>query len=121
MRPTNDITVTISGALPLAGTYVLSADKAERLARYVSDLARDTGEPLSATAVLPELADDIQRPATILKGLRYRSGLTQKQLAEQLGIKQHHISEMESGKRAISKDMAKRLAAALNTQWKMLL
>jgi len=50
------------------------------------------------------------RPGEVLKGFRLRDGFTQRGLAEQLGIAQHHISEMESGKRAISRKMAERLA-----------
>jgi Plasmid maintenance system antidote protein len=49
-------------------------------------------------------------PGQVLKGFRLRDGLTQRELAKQLGIAQHHVSEMERGKRAISKKMAERLA-----------
>ena len=48
-------------------------------------------------------------------------GLTQAQLAEKIHIKPHHISEMENGKRTIGKEMAKRLAKALNTGYKVFL
>ena len=53
-----------------------------------------------------------------LAGARFREGLTQKQLAEMIGIRPHHISEMEHGKRTIGKEMAKKLAAALNANYK---
>lgn len=58
-----------------------------------------------------------------LQGLRHREGLTQKQLAEKLGegVSQHHISEMENGKRSISPKMAKRLAKVLGTDYRMFL
>ncbi|MDR1110936.1 MAG: helix-turn-helix domain-containing protein [Deltaproteobacteria bacterium] len=32
-----------------------------------------------------------------LRGLRGRAGLSQRSMAERLGIRQHHISEMEKG------------------------
>lgn len=51
----------------------------------------------------------------ILRGARHREGLTQAQLAAKVGVKPSHISEMEKGKRPIGKDMASRLAKALNT------
>lgn len=57
----------------------------------------------------------------ILRGLRTREDLTQVQLAEKLGLRPHHISEMEHGKRVIGKAMAKRLAKALNASYKPLL
>jgi len=56
-----------------------------------------------------------------LRGARTREGLTQAQLAERVGIKIHHISEMENGKRPIGKEMARRLAKALNTSYKVFL
>lgn len=61
------------------------------------------------------------RPSIHLKGLRCREGLTQRQLAEKTGIKQNHISEMENGKRSIGKELAHKLAHALNTDYRMLL
>lgn len=56
-----------------------------------------------------------------LRGLRSREQLTQKQLADMIGAKPSHISEMEHGKRPIGKDMAKRLAKALKTDYKVFL
>lgn len=56
-----------------------------------------------------------------MRGLRLREELTQAQLAEKLSIKQHHISEIENGKRSISIEMAKRLADVLVTDYKVFL
>jgi len=56
-----------------------------------------------------------------LRGLRLREGLTQKKLADTVGAKPSHISEMENGKRTIGKEMAKRLAKALRTDYKVFL
>ena len=60
-------------------------------------------------------------PGDVLKGARDREGLTQTELAAKIGVKPHHISEMENGKRSIGKDMARRLAKALNTGYKVFL
>ncbi len=57
----------------------------------------------------------------MLKGCRYRAALTQKALAEALGIHQHHISEMENGKRAIGKSIAKQFADFFNTDYRVFL
>jgi DNA-binding XRE family transcriptional regulator len=51
-------------------------------------------------------------PGRRLRGLRTREGITQKELADTLGIQQHHVSEMESGVRKIGLAMAKRIAKA---------
>ena len=54
-------------------------------------------------------------------GLRYREGMTQKQLAEKAGISVQNLSHMEHGRRPVGKEMAKRLATALNVDWRTLL
>lgn len=60
-------------------------------------------------------------PHTAILGARTREGLTQRQLAGKLGIAQSNLSAMERGKRPIGKEMAKRLAQALNVDWKVFL
>jgi plasmid maintenance system antidote protein VapI len=67
----------------------------------------------------PEFAGD--EKGTVLKDARLKEGLTQKLSAEKTGIPQRHISEMEHGRRPIGKTMAKRMAAALNASYQMLL
>jgi DNA-binding XRE family transcriptional regulator len=66
-----------------------------------------------------ELAkDDIskyRKAGIILRGMRYREGLSQKTLAKLSGVSQENISKMENGQRHIGKDVAKKLAKALNT------
>ena len=57
----------------------------------------------------------------VLAGSRLKEGLTQKELAEKLGVRPHHISEMEHGKRSIGKAMAHRLAKILNMDYRLFL
>ncbi len=57
----------------------------------------------------------------MLKGVRHKAGLTQKALADQIGVKPHHISEMEHGKRPIGKNMAHRLAKILGVDYRVFL
>ncbi len=56
-----------------------------------------------------------------IRGSRFKEGLTQKQLAEKLEVLPHHISEMEHGKRPVSKKMAHKLAEVLNVNYKVFL
>ena len=60
-------------------------------------------------------------PAVALRGARKREGLTQKALAERLGVRQAHLSQMENNKRPIGKAMAKRLAAELDVDYRVFL
>jgi DNA-binding XRE family transcriptional regulator len=69
--------------------------------------------------VFPEMAWN--SGGVSIRGGRGKEGLTQKQLAELTGIAQHHISEMENGKRPIGKETAKKLAAALNVDYRVFL
>ena len=52
-----------------------------------------------------------------LRGLRVREGLTQKELAEKLGIEQSHVSAMEHAKRPIGKTLAKKIAEMFGSDY----
>ncbi|NLB05630.1 MAG: helix-turn-helix transcriptional regulator [Desulfobulbaceae bacterium] len=53
---------------------------------------------------------------------RENAGLTQTALGERMGgVPRQHISNMENGKRPIGKENAKRLAAALHTDYRVFL
>ena len=75
----------------------------------------------TAEHAYPELDDPIMGPATYLRGLRLREGLTQAALADRSGILQHHISLMEHGKRSISKAAAQKFAEVFKTDWRRFL
>jgi len=60
-------------------------------------------------------------PGSVLRGARSKEELTQTRLAELTGIPQRHISEMENGKRTIGKEAARKLAKALNTDYRVFL
>jgi len=57
----------------------------------------------------------------ILRGSRFKEDVTQRELAEAIGVSQHHISEMENGRRPIGKEMAKRLAQFFKVDYKIFL
>ena len=60
-------------------------------------------------------------PAMALRGFRGKEELTQEELADRLGVSQNAISEMESGKRSISKAMAVRLGEIFDISYKVFL
>jgi DNA-binding XRE family transcriptional regulator len=115
-----------TGALTEISLTVPSED-AERLCKAINsllDLVRPTARPVnedgealySAREVFPESS-----PGNRLRGLRTREGVTQKELAKALGIRQHHVSEMEKGLRSISKDMAKRIGETYKVSYRVFL
>ncbi|MCX5855768.1 MAG: helix-turn-helix transcriptional regulator [Deltaproteobacteria bacterium] len=77
-------------------------------------------EYVSWRELFPEHSDE-ELPGVCLRGSRYKEGITQKQLADKIGIPQRHVSMMENGKRTIGKEMAKRLGKALNIGYKVFL
>ncbi|MDR1487916.1 MAG: helix-turn-helix domain-containing protein [Deltaproteobacteria bacterium] len=60
-------------------------------------------------------------PGMALRGLRGKEDLTQKELAERIGATKHRVSEMESGKRPISREMAKRIGKEFNVSYTVFL
>ena len=57
----------------------------------------------------------------MLRGSRHKEEITQAELALAIGISQHHISEMENGKRPIGKEIAHRLAKYFHTDYRLFL
>jgi len=57
----------------------------------------------------------------MLKGCRAKEEITQKVLADAIGVSQHHISEMENGKRPIGKEMAKKFADYFEVDYRIFL
>ena len=62
-----------------------------------------------------------ETPGYYLRLYRQRADLTQVALAEQAGLRQHHLSEMEHNKRVLGKATAKKLAAILDCDYRRLL
>ena len=93
---------------------------APKIKAYAHAVEAGEERTYSVAEVFPEYHGQ-EEPIT-LRAYHTRENLTQKQLAELTGIPQHQISEMENGKRAIGKERARKLAAALQmADWRMLL
>ncbi len=109
-HPTDDV-VTVTLHVPRS--------KVSQLRHYADSLKAAEERAYSVAEVFPEYTGREQEVA--LRAYRNREGLTQKQLSELTGIPQHHISEMENGKRSIGKERAKKLAEALHCDYRQLL
>jgi len=61
-------------------------------------------------------------PGDVLRIYRENAGLTQTALGQRMGgVPRQHISNMENGKRPIGKETARKLAAALSTDYRVFL
>ena len=61
----------------------------------------------------------LDRPS--VKGLRYREGLSQIDFAKKLNVSHTNLSAMKNGRRAIGKELAKRIAALYKLDYRVFL
>ena len=78
-------------------------------------------DSMTGEEALNLLIGNESKAAVMLRGLRYREGLTQLELGKLLGTAQANISQMERGKRSIGKQIAKRLAELFRTDYRLFL
>ena len=83
---------------------------AELVTRLGGSMADAWGEAYSVVS-MPE----VERGGTMLRVLRQRAGMTQKALAEAIGLPQSHISEFEKNRRAVPYKHAGKLAEVLHS------
>src|SRR5215470_8616974 len=93
--------------------------------RVLIGIEYEDGDDASADSIpwreaFPPLSE-AERPGRMLRAARTKEDLTQRQLSALTGIPQHHLSEMEHGKRTIGKERAKKLAEALQIDYRMFL
>lgn len=82
----------------------------ELVRRLGGEVIPDNGESISVPP-MPEK----ERIGRMLKGLRMRENITQKELAKAISVPQGHISEYEANKRPIPAAKVALLAEVLNT------
>ncbi len=88
---------------------------------------RNSQQPASKKKNVPwrvsakrEIAKYTEVGAMVRAG-RHKAGLTQKRLANKLEILPHHVSEIEHGKRPISKKMAHKLGKVFDLDYRVFL
>lgn len=97
-----------------------NVDKLEAfLERYAE--APEEDKPVAWKELAKDRLDKYRKAGLVLRGMRYREGMSQKELATQSDVSQNEISKIENGKRTVGEKVAKRLAKALNFNYKLLL
>ncbi len=114
-RPTDDGLVSLQ--------FRVHPANVERIKRYIETVEPVDGDNdgITSDEFFDKYFTGKSRWAVALCGYRTREGLTQRELAELTGIPQRHISEMENGKRPIGKETARKLATALNVDYRVFL
>jgi DNA-binding XRE family transcriptional regulator len=94
-------------------------DNAAKVEEFARKIEAEEERTYTVAEVFPDLI--VKDRTTPLRAYRTREDLTQRELAEKVGIPQRHISEMETDKRPIGKEMAKRFAEVLGADYRALL
>lgn len=91
--------------------YLVHKEAANAVTVLLNELdeSDDLNDSVSAEDVFPELKDPKNHPKITFRGIRSKTGLTQKEVAERLEIAQADVSNIERGKRGIGKTLAKRI------------
>ena len=76
---------------------------------------------MSIDDLFSDLTQKSGEPGILLKGLRYREGLSQIEFAKKLNISQTNLSAMENGRRAIGKELSKRIAEFFGLDYRIFL
>lgn len=108
-------------------SLTVPSDKLLKIAEVIRNVLKFAGHKVKQIGATGEEWIPVEEvfpdgsPAMALRGLRTREGLTQAEMAGRLGVSQNAISEMESGKRAISVKMAKRIEEEFKSSYKIFL
>ena len=76
---------------------------------------------VDSTELFPDLGDSKKTPGIALRGVRLRMDLTQKEMAEKIGVNQGDLSKMEKGERPIGRKLAIRIGKALSIDYRRFL
>ncbi len=97
------------------------ADLLENWTEPAEDLITSWEQAIPWEQVAADRIAKYKQAGLVLRGARYREGFSQKELAKRCGISQDNLSRMENGKRAIGEKTAKKLAKALDIDYRLLI
>ncbi len=114
---TNQVKIIIEGKKP--ELFLVTPEKAKSIRTLLDADRLDDFVP--ADEVLSELYAKTGKAGTVLRGLRVREGLTQEQFAEKIDCPQSWVSGWETGKRALGKKMAQKIAKVFKVDYRVFL
>lgn len=99
----------------------INSENIDKLERFLEKYSEEDDDTAVAWEILAkERIEKHSRAGLVLRGLRYRENLSQKELAKRSKVTQNEISKIENGKRSVGEKVAKRLAAALHCDYRLL-
>lgn len=102
-------------------SYNIPLSHQKELEKVLEKYSEDDDTPVAWEILAKDRIEKYKKSGLVLRGMRYREGLSQKHLAEISGITQNEISNIENGKRTVGKKVAEKLAKVLNFDYRMLL
>lgn len=118
-RTKQDVRVQVGGRKPRL--FLVPKEKAEKVVELLEKFEVSGDDSAPWQAPVQDLIQAYSQPGATLRGARGKEGMSQTGLALKLGIPPSNISEMESGKRPIGKNMAKRLSKILKIDYRVFL
>jgi ribosome-binding protein aMBF1 (putative translation factor) len=102
-----------------------SKTKLADLLETLQESEEDITTPLRRSSPWEKVAADriekYKKAGLVLRGARYREGISQKELATKSGVSQDNISRIENGKRVVGEKIAKKLSKPLKIDYRLLL
>jgi ribosome-binding protein aMBF1 (putative translation factor) len=102
-------------------SYYIPLSHQKDLENVLAKYSEDDDTPVAWEVLAKDRIEKYKKSGLVLRGMRYREGLSQKKLAEASGITQNEISNIENGRRTVGKKVAEKLAKVLNFDYRMLL
>lgn len=102
-------------------SYNIPLSHQKELEKVLEKYSEDDDTSVAWEVLAKERIEKYKKSGLVLRGMRYREGLSQKHLAGISGITQNEISNIENGKRTVGKKVAEKLAKVLNFDYRMLL
>lgn len=98
----------------------INSENIGKLEKFLEKYSEESDEPVEWESLAKERIEKHSKAGLVLRGMRYRENLSQKELAQRSNVSQNEISKIENGKRAVGEKVAKRLAAALRMDYRLL-
>jgi DNA-binding XRE family transcriptional regulator len=101
--------------------YLVPKKAAHAVEALLDQLDESDKGSIPASDLFPDLSDPAKTPGIALRGIRLRLDLTQKEMAEKIGVSQGDLSKMEKGTRPIGKKLAMRIGKTLGIDYRRFL
>src|SRR6185312_13196900 len=101
--------------------YLVHKKTAAAVEMILNRLDESDEGSVQASELFPDLGDPQKTPGIALRGVRLRMGMTQKQMAEKIGVAQGDLSKMEKGERPIGRKLAMRIGKTLGIDYRRFL